>query len=61
MVEAYRSRSYFYMNWFSGRLPFVLNTEELATIFHFPGRVAETPTFGRIEARKSEAPPNLPI
>jgi hypothetical protein len=43
------------------RTPFVLNTEELATIYHFPGRVAETPTFGRIEAKKGEPPSNLPI
>lgn len=41
--------------------PFVLTTEELATIFHLPGGVAQTPTFGRIPSRKSEAPTNLPI
>ena len=39
----------------------VLNTEELATIFHFPGRVATTPAIGRIEAQKVEPPANLPI
>lgn len=59
MVDAYRKRSYFYMPY--PRKPFVLNTEELATIFHFPGRVAETPTFGRIEAKKGEPPAGLPI
>ena len=41
--------------------PFVLTTEELATIFHLPGGVSQTPTFGRIPSRKSEAPTNLPI
>ena len=41
--------------------PFVLSSEELATIFHLPGGVAQTPTFGRISSRKSEAPTNLPI
>lgn len=41
--------------------PFVLSAEELATIFHLPGGVAQTPTFGRIPSRKSEAPTNLPI
>jgi hypothetical protein len=59
MLDAFRQRSYFYMPY--DRKAFVLNTEELATIFHFPGRVAETPTFGRIEAKKGEAPTNLPI
>lgn len=59
MIDAYRLRSYFYPPY--DRKPFVLNTEELATIFHFPGRVAETPTFRRIEAKKSEAPVNLPV
>jgi hypothetical protein len=59
ILDAFRQRSYFYMPY--DRKPFVLNTEELATIFHFPGRVAETPTLGRIEARKGEAPTDLPI
>lgn len=40
---------------------FVLNTEELATIYHFPGMVAAAPTIERIEAKKVEPPPNLPI
>jgi len=40
---------------------FILNTEELATIFHFPGRrVAQAPFIKRIEAKKGEAPPGLP-
>jgi len=44
--------------WPSG---FILNTEEMATIFHFPGRrVAPAPFIERIEAKKGEAPPGLP-
>ncbi len=40
---------------------FILNTEEIASIFHFPGRrVAPAPFIKRIEAKKGEAPPNLP-
>jgi len=40
---------------------FVLNTEEMATVFHFPGRrVAPAPFVERIEAKKGEAPPGLP-
>jgi len=39
----------------------VLNTEELATVFHFPGSVAQTSGIGRIEAQKAEPPSNLPF
>jgi hypothetical protein len=70
MIDLYRRRAYFYLPYECGvfsknglkkREPMLLNTESLATIFHFPGHVAETPTFGRIEAKKREPPPNLPI
>ncbi len=57
--NAYKQRSWFYLP--EKRKPFVLTTEELATIYHFPGGVAQTPTFGRIPSRKGEAPVNLPI
>lgn len=40
---------------------FVLNTEEVATIYHFPGGVAQTPSFARLLSKKAEAPFNLPI
>ena len=41
---------------------YVLNTEELATLYHFPGRiVAPAPAVPRIEAKKGEAPPGLPV
>ncbi len=59
ILRAYQQRSYFYIPFRSKS--FVLNTEALATIFHFPGRVAETPTLGRIEAKRGEPPINLPI
>lgn len=59
MFRAYRDRGYFFAPYKHN--PFVLNTEELATIYHFPGAVAETPTLGKIESKKSEAPSNLPI
>ncbi|MEK7460224.1 MAG: hypothetical protein AAB628_01595 [Patescibacteria group bacterium] len=57
--KAYKQRSWFYRP--RKLQPFVLNLEEIATIFHFPGGVAQTPTFGRIPSRKSEPPVNLPI
>lgn len=59
IFHAYVRRSYFFAP--HKRKPFVLNTEELATVFHFPGGVAETPTFSRIDSRKGEPPANLPI
>ena len=59
MFDAYKHRSWFYLP--RKLKPFILTTEEIATIYHFPGGVAQTPTFGRIPSRKSEAPVNLPI
>lgn len=59
LFEAYCARGYFYypfkMHYF------VLNTEELATLFHFPGGVVTTPMVSRIESKKSEPPANLPV
>jgi hypothetical protein len=59
IFDAYKRRSYFYLPY--KKKPFVLNTEELATVYHFPGGVAETPTFGRVTSKKAEPPANLPI
>lgn len=40
---------------------YVLNTEELATLYHFPSRiVVPAPGVPRVEAKKGEAPPGLP-
>lgn len=40
---------------------FVLNTEELASLYHFPSKkVAQAPFLERLEAKKGEAPPTLP-
>lgn len=38
----------------------VLNTEELATIYHFPTKMVEAPMVHRIEAKKGEPPAGLP-
>lgn len=59
MIKAYKLRGGFYHPTF--RKPFSLNTEALATIYHFPGGVVQTPSFGRIEAKKSEPPSSLPV
>ncbi len=74
ILKGYKSRGYFYggfsfddiASYFthpnkSGGKPYILSTEELATIYHLPGRVAETPTFTRIESKKGEPPANLPV
>lgn len=71
ILEAYKERNYFWRERvaFSGiwgkkiidREYFILNIEELATVFHFPGKVASTPSLRRVESKKSTPPANLPI
>lgn len=39
----------------------VLNTEEIATLYHFPGETATVPTLPRIDSIKGKAPTNLPL
>ena len=38
----------------------IMTVEELATIFHLPGKVALTPTLNRVPSTRGEAPSNLP-
>ena len=59
MFDAYVNRSAFYKPY--KRKTIVLNTEELATIYHFPGSVVKTPSLSRIESKKVEPPGDLPI
>ncbi len=40
---------------------FVLGTDELATIFHFPGLVSEAPSFKRLDTKTAKPPANLPF
>lgn len=58
-LMAYRRRSAFYPPFVSPTL--ILNTEELATIWHLPGSVSATPGLERVPSKKAEAPSNLPI
>ncbi len=58
-LNAYKRRSYFYEPFKSD--PLVMNTEELATIYHFPGSVSQTPNLERVPSKKAQAPGNLPI
>ena len=59
VIKAYRRRSFFYPP-YEGK-PMVMNSEELATLFHLPGSTAGTPTLARVPSKKAEAPTNLPI
>jgi hypothetical protein len=59
LLEAYKARGYFFEPY--KETPLVLNSEELATIYHFPGQVVQTPSFNRVQSKKAEAPANLPI
>jgi len=38
----------------------ILNSEEIATIFHFPNRYIETPNIRWLKSRSLPAPPNVP-
>lgn len=38
-----------------------MNTEELATLYHFPDMVVTNPSVTRVESRKEDAPANLPV
>jgi len=40
---------------------FILNIEELATIYHYPTMFVGAPKLQRLEAKKGEPPVNLPI
>jgi hypothetical protein len=58
-LDAYKKRGAFHGP--HKRTPFVLNTEELATVFHLPGQSVDTPTIERISSSKAEAPSNIPL
>ncbi len=58
-IMAYKMRSGFYPPFESSCN--VFNTEELATMYHFPGSVSTTPTLDRVPSKKGEAPANLPV
>ena len=75
-LNAYRERAFFYMPLRQKKLPFpfsmfvkkynqpntfVLNTEELATIWHFPGQILKVPGLERVESKQASPPSNLPI
>lgn len=60
VVQAFRRRQYFHPP-FKMPDPMVLSTEELATIYHIPSSVIQTPGLRRIQSATGEAPADLPI
>jgi hypothetical protein len=56
--KEYKSRLYF--NKSGADSMKIFTAEELATVWHLPGKVAVTPALGRIESARAEAPSNLP-
>lgn len=75
LFRCYQLRSYFFypyqrgphipfLPWgtVAGALPImVMNTEELATLYHFPGSTSRAPALKRIPSKRAEAPANLPV
>ncbi|MDB5264628.1 MAG: hypothetical protein JWN64_199 [Parcubacteria group bacterium] len=58
LVDAFRRRSHFHVPYV---LPyFMLNAEELATLFHIPSAGVAAPSLARIPSATKEAPTNLP-
>jgi len=62
--KAYQRKSFMYRK-LRDRLfvkkPIILNTEELATVYHFPDVSVKSPLLPRVEAKKGEPPAGLPI
>src|SRR3989344_1451102 len=56
LLRAYKSRSM----WLGGGF-FVLNIEELATLYHFPTPSVKAPLLKRTEAKRAEPPFGIPI
>lgn len=54
VIQNYRDRSF-------NQGGFVFNLEELATVYHFPDISVKSPNVSRIEAKKGDAPANLPV
>jgi hypothetical protein len=56
LMKGYKKRKIKY-----GANPFVLNSEELATIWHFPMSHVKTPLLQKTEGKKAEPPAGLPM
>ena len=54
ILQAYRSRQF-------GGAGMIMNTEELASVFHLPAITVETPSIAWAGSKKGEPPSNLPM
>jgi hypothetical protein len=57
--KRYKQRKYYSRNSIGDKK--IFTAMELATIFHLPGKVAQTPNLQRVPSTRSEAPSNLPV
>jgi hypothetical protein len=74
IFRCYCMRSYFYypyvpgphiplMPWgvkYKNKPTMIINTEGVATLYHFPGSTAKAPALNRIPSKRADAPANLP-
>jgi hypothetical protein len=58
LFSRYKNRAYFYVPY--DQVPIFMNTEEIATLWHFPNSMVRTPGLNRVPSRVGEAPLNLP-
>jgi hypothetical protein len=58
LFEYYKNRAYFYVPY--DQVPVFFNTEELATLWHFPNSKTAPPGLERVASKRAEAPANLP-
>lgn len=62
--KEYKKKRFFFMKFKNRSLPmkpFILNIEELATIYHLPDVGVKSPLLPRVEAKKGGPPSGLPI
>ena len=62
--KEYNKKRFLFAKYKNRSLPmkaFILNTEELATIYHLPDIGVKSPLLPRVEAKKGEPPVGLPI
>ncbi|MFH1171813.1 MAG: hypothetical protein V1778_04735, partial [bacterium] len=61
IIRNYKRREFYRK--FTGKAPkpFILNVEELASIFHFPVMTVKAPQLQKTEARRGEPPIRLPM